>query len=110
MFKRRHATPASPCQWHTESAELELSESELCLVVGGQSQPSLGPVLFHEAVATMKPVVGAVDPVLASLREGFHLVVPAGDYARWAAEYQESRELSQERGMMLDAEQLEAQR
>jgi hypothetical protein len=66
-------------------------------------------VLSHEVVLSVKPVVDVADPVLARVREGFHLDVVTSDYAHWAAAVQESRELSYERGMQLDAEQGDAE-
>jgi len=105
MFKPRHVSTASSRRWH--SADLELSESELAVVLGGQSRPDPGLVLPRQSAATVETVLE--DPALAPLLDGFHLTLATGDYAHWAAVYQDSREISQERGMILDAEQREAQ-
>jgi len=107
MFKPRHVSAASSRPWHSESADLELSESELEVVLGGQSLSDPGHAPSRQSVETVQIV--REDPSLAPLLDGFHLAVAAGDYAQWAAAYQESRELSQERGMILDAEQREAE-
>ena len=107
MFKPRHVSAASSHRWPSESADLELSESELEVVLGGQSLSDPGRAPSHRSGATVQTVLE--DPSLAPLLDGFHLTGATGDYARWAAVYQDSREVSQERGMILDAEQREAQ-
>jgi hypothetical protein len=109
MFKPRHTTTASSRSLPTESPALELLECELRMILGGQSQPDPGQELSDQFVTTVKTVMDTIDPVIAPFREGINLLVAAGNYARWAAEYQESREISEERGKQLDAEQREAE-
>ena len=48
-----------------------------------------------------------VAPILSPLEEGFKLALATGNYVRWAAEHQESRELSDERAMQIEAEERE---
>jgi hypothetical protein len=109
MFKTRHATTASLSSFPTGQAVRGLSRSELALVLGGQSRPDPGQELSDQFDETFRTVLEAVDPLVAPVREGVELVYVAGNYARWAVEHQESREISEERGMQLEAEQREAE-
>jgi hypothetical protein len=108
MFKTRHATTA-PSSFPTEHAACRLSLSELALVLGGQSRPDPGQELSDQFDETFRTVLEAVEPLVAPIREGLELVYATGNYVRWAAEYQESHQISEERGMQMEAEQREAE-
>src|SRR6187549_2797402 len=110
MFKPRHATTPSSRSFPTEVEPLELSFSELAMILGGQSQPDRGQELLDQFGRTGETFINEyVAPLLRVADEGYKLGVAVENYARWAVEYQESRELSEERGRQLDAEQREAE-
>lgn len=111
MSKPRHTTIAFSSRSTTESSTSppaqELWESELSLILGGQSRPDPGQALFDQAGEFVNSVFEAAEPLYAPVREGVGLVLAAGNYVRWAAEHQESRELSDERAMQIEAEERE---
>jgi hypothetical protein len=109
MFKPRHASIASLSSFPSEQAVRGLSLSELAMVLGGQGRPDPGQQLSDQFGETVTSVLEAVEPLFAPVREGVELAYAVGNYARWAVEHQESRELSEERGLQLEAEQREAE-
>jgi hypothetical protein len=108
MFKPRLAI-ASLSSLPKDQAVRRLSLSELAMVLGGQGRPNPAQELSDQFDDTVTSVLEAVEPLFAPVREGVELAYAAGNYARWAVEHQESREISEERGLQLEAEQREAE-
>jgi hypothetical protein len=111
MSKPRHTTITSPRSSITDSPALrpvhELWDSELSMVLGGQSRPTPGQDLSDQAGEFVNSVFEAAEPLYAPVREGVGLIVATGNYVRWAAEHQESREISEQEGMRREAEERE---
>ncbi|HKO93250.1 MAG TPA: hypothetical protein VJU61_18975 [Polyangiaceae bacterium] len=118
MSVSRHTKAAPSDQWPERGEDCELSFSELSQVLGGQTlgghqeTPPSADRLGQQALETGEAWFNGVPFLRPAVETGKLLIELgnyAGNYARWALEDDESRELSEERGRQLDEEQREAE-